>query len=147
MSSCRLWVCLGLLAGLLQAACREPPVPPLPPGVDVQHYDLTLRLDPGASGLQARAVLDVVHPDTLTALPLALAGMVVDSMRVNGMILSPNHRSDRLQVPIQAGRRSSRLDVFYHGAPKKGVYRARYEGQPVLFTDSWPDEGSGWLPG
>ena len=69
--------CLALIAVVAIAACRESPAPRPPTGVDVQHYDLALRLDPATRALQAHVVLDVRHPDSLTALPLAFEALTI----------------------------------------------------------------------
>ena len=48
--------CLALIAVVAIAARRESPALRPPTGVDVQHYDLALRLDPAIRALQAHAV-------------------------------------------------------------------------------------------
>ncbi len=139
-------LCLGMTAWLL-ASCRQQPTPPLPSGVDVQHYDLALRLDPPTRSLQARAVLDICHPDSLTVLPLTFEALTIDTVRVNGVAVVPRRRGDRLWVPLAAGLRTSQVEVVYHGTPRRGLYASAYGAQQVVYTDSWPDQGRGWLPG
>lgn len=136
-------MCLALTA----AACRQPPPLPPPAGVDAQHYDLTIRLDPAAQVFQARAVLDVRHPDTLTALPLAFEDLTIDSIRVNGVAVEAAREDDRLWAPVASGSRASRIEVAYRGWPRLGFYATERGGQQIVYTDSWPDEGRGWLPG
>lgn len=138
-------LCVALLVVL--AACGDPPAPPLPPGIDAQHYDLTLRLDPATQALQARLILDVRHPDSLTTLPLALDALTIDTVRVNGRAVVAERRAGRLYVPLPAGRGASQIEVVYHGTPRQGLYTSAYGAQQVVYTDSWPDKGSGWLPG
>ncbi len=139
--------CLALIAVVAIVACRESPAPRPPTGVDVQHYDLALRLDPATRALQAHVVLDVRHPDSLTALPLAFEALTIDTVRVNGVAVVPERRGSRLWVPLSAGQRASQVEVIYHGTPQRGLYSAAHGSQQVVYTDSWPDHGSGWLPG
>ena len=141
----RFALCLALAVGL--GACRQTPAPPLPAGVDAQHYDLSIELDPTEHVFEARAVLDVRHPDTLTALPLAFEALTVDSVRVNGIEVEARRQDGRLWVPVASGSRASRIEVVYHGWPRVGFYATERSGQQIVYTDSWPDEGRGWLPG
>ena len=141
----RLGLCLALSLAL--TACRRPPIPPPPTGVDAQHYDLAIRLDPAAQTLQARLVLDVHHPDTLAQLPLAFDALAVDSVWVDGVVVRVRHEDGWLWVPLGEGRHRSRIEVAYQGWPRVGFETARYGPQQVVYTDSWPDEGRGWVPG
>ena len=136
-----------LIAVGILAACSDPPASLPPSGLDVAHYDLTLRLDPPTRALQAHAVLDVRHPDSLMVLPLALEALTIDTVRVNGVAVVPERRGLRLRVPLSVGQRASRVEIVYHGTPQRGLYSAAYGSQQVVYTDSWPDDGSGWLPG
>ena len=138
-----LWFALSLAL----AACRRPLSPPPLVGVDAQHYDLAVWLDPAAQGFQARLVLDVHHPDTLAQLPLAFEALAVDSVWVNSVGAAARHEDGRLWVPLEEGRRNSRIKVAYRGWPRVGFGTARHGPQQVVYTDSWPDEGRGWLPG
>ena len=138
-------LCVALIVG--HAACADPPAPPPPSGLDVRHYDLALRLDPATRALQAHATLDVRHPDSLTALPLAFEALTIDTVRVDGVVVVPKRRGSRLSVPLSRGQRASQIDIVYHGTPQRGLYSSNYGPQQVVYTDSWPDDGSGWLPG
>ena len=141
----RLGLCMVLCLAL--AACRRSPIPPPPVGVDAQHYDLALRLDPVAHTLQARLTLAVHHPDTLAQLPLAFEALAVDSVWVNGDVVAARHEDGRLWVPLTEGQGNSRIEVAYWGWPRRGFDTARHGPQQVIYTDSWPDEGRGWMPG
>lgn len=127
--------------------CQPAAEPYAPPGVDVQHYDVSIHLDPATRHLKARVTIDVQRPDTLTRLPLLFEGMTLDSAFVDGEAVTVEREGQRLVVPLPSGQSSSRLTLAYHGTPSTGLYTARHHEQPVTFTDAWPDEGRGWLPG
>ncbi len=119
-----------------------------PEGVDVRHYALDLTLDPERRHLEGTARLDVRHPDTLAALPLLLEGMTVGRVTVDGRPVEAARAegSARLVVPLD-GDTSSTVEIAYSGRPPTGLYAAPYEGQRVVFTDSWPGRARGWMPG
>ncbi len=143
----RAWIVCLMGASCLLMACRQPLGHRPPPGVDVQHYDLAIQLDPASRLFQARAILDVAHPDTLSEVVLALETLTVDSVWVNGQPVRAVHREGRLHIPVEEGLLHSRIAVRYQGWPQRGLHVSRYGGQEVVYTSSWPDEGRGWLPG
>ena len=142
---------LGLILFLFLAACRPamqtaPPPEPMP-GVDVLHYELALRLDPATRMLLGHARLIIHHPDTLSMLSLQLRGMTVDSVLVAGKVTGMNREGSRLSLPLSPGKDTSQVELHYHGIPETGFYERASRSQPVFFSDAWPMDGSGWLPG
>ena len=146
----RLSLLLALGVALSASSCAAQPAADVyvpPPGVDVRHYDLDLRLDPEALGLVGRVVIDVAHPDSLDALPLALTGLDADSVWVNGELVRAVQTAGRLTVPLPSGRTESRIAIAYGGAAAEGLYDGTHAAQQIVYTDSWPDRARGWMPG
>lgn len=136
------------LTGALNAGCRgQQPhdvyVPP--PGVDVRQYDLELQLDPETRRIEAQVNLHVRHPDTLTTLALAFGALDVHRVQVGGDAVDVERSDNRLLVPLD-GDSSSTVEVAYAGVPETGLYEGSYKEQRVVYTDSWPERGRGWLP-
>ncbi|SHK72941.1 M1 family metallopeptidase [Rhodothermus profundi] len=135
------------LALLLWVGCGVPPRPAyLPPvGIDVWHYEVTLRLDPETRRLEGRVTLEVRRTPSATELPLCFDMLTVDSAWVDGQAVAPVRREGRLIIPLN-GTLRNRITLAYHGIPPEGLYEATYLGQRVVFTDSWPYRGCAWLP-
>ena len=132
---------------LALAACRPADAPPLPaPGVDVERYDVALRLDPATLDARGHARLTVAHPDTLGRLVLGLdEAMAIEGVRVDGKPAAFTRDGDRLAVALPAVRRSV-VEVAYGGRVAEGIYRGEAAGQSVLYAEGWPERGAGWLP-
>lgn len=149
------------IAALVSAGCNQSGASraqPAPAGVDVQHYDLSLRLQPASGEMEATAVLDVAHPDTLQTLSLALEDLTVEVVRVDGQAVDVQHRGGVLQIPLVTGEKTveesgeaasfttSQVEIRYHGRSQLGYEERSHDGQTVYFTDTWPDRARGWLP-
>ena len=114
--------------------------------IDVQHYSITLKINPSNSYLEGEAVIKAIHTDTLEWLPLSLTGLTITYADVNGTEVEPvRHRSDVL-VPLAERADRSIVTLKYTGIPHTGVYITEYEDHNILYTDSWPDRGAGWMP-
>ena len=142
-----LYLGVGFALGLAGLRCQPEAAPYPPRGVDARHYDVSLRLDPATRYVEARVTIEIQRSDSLTRLPLLFDGMMLDSAFVDGAPADLNREGQRLVVSLPGGQTTSRLSFVYHGTPATGLYTARHEGQAVTFTDAWPDEGRGWLPG
>jgi aminopeptidase N len=141
---------LSLVFGsmLFASACSVPqPMPIASPGLDVEHYDLTLALDPATGALQGQAAINVRHSGSAVVLPLMFEGLQVSEVLVNEAPVQPDLRPGGFDVPLPDSRNASVVKVSYQGVPAQGLYREEYEGQEVVFTDSWPDRARGWFPG
>lgn len=144
----RRWGCiagLGLL--LLGVGCSRPPhsayLPPV--GIDVRHYEVALRLDPETRRLQGQVAIELHRTPSALELPLCFERLMVDSVQVDGRAVAPVRRGQRLIIPLNDAQQV-RVVLAYHGIPSDGLYEATYLGQRVVFTDSWPYRGCGWLP-
>lgn len=142
----------SLLVALLATAacaagCREaPPVPTAQPGVDVRHYTVDLTLDEQALVVDARAVLTVAVADSVAILRLTLDGPTVTGVEVDGASVPFRYEGRTLAVDVPPGD-TVEVAVGYRGRPVAGLYREWVDGEPVTFTDGWPDRVAGWLPG
>ena len=150
---------LAALLALLLAACGGGPAegdgvdaPGPQAGVDVQRVRAELRLDPATLRLDATAVLEVAHPDTLRTLVLGLDDpLEIVTVHVDGAPVLFWREGDALHVPLAAPatggrRRTSSVEVVYGGTPAAGLYADDAAGQRVVYTDGWPDRTAGWLP-
>lgn len=148
MLSRRLVGAVGLIVGVLYlVGCRTAVDSGPLPGVDVQHYDVHLHLDRSTTHIEAQATLTVHLSDTTDALRLALDGLDVDTVRVDGILVTAAHRRGVLTVPGPLPPGLHRVYVRYAGTPDSGLYSREVADQPVRFTDSWPVRGRGWFPG
>lgn len=145
------YLLLHLIATVMVSvtACRAQPedVYTPPPGVDVVHYELDLRLLPEEMYLYGHARLHVRSSKTLLELPLALTGLDVDSVLVDGDRVEVTLEDERLYVPLPDGGGERHIDIAYRGGPVEGLYAEAHDGQMVIYTDSWPDRVKGWMPG
>ena len=89
-------------------------------GLDVTHYDLTLRSDPGVDRLTGRAVLSIVAKTRLTQIALDFAGPQVLGVKLNGRAVRHAQVGEKLLVlppaPTVAGTAFT-LTVSYSGTP------------------------------
>ncbi|GBD02047.1 Aminopeptidase N [bacterium HR18] len=145
----RRWIAIWQGVGLLGlVACSTPPQDFYrpPPGVNVQHYAVSLTLEPETRRLEAQVMLEVRHQRNVAELPLCFtAALTIDSARVGDRPVQPVRRGERLVMPLSGSTRSQ-LTLWYHGIPEVGLYAGQHAGQTVVFTDSWPYRGCGWLP-
>ncbi len=136
---------LGVLVLAWCWGCRDAP-PPVQPGVDVQHYRLHLRLDPATWHLNGHAHIRLTRPDSLDTIRLHLADLTVDSMWVDGQLVRFQHAGVHLYLPLCTQATSTEIDIWYHGIPARGLHTETVYGEPVVFTDTWPEDTRGWMP-
>ncbi|MDX1438720.1 MAG: M1 family metallopeptidase [Rubricoccaceae bacterium] len=116
-------------------------------GVDVLRYELTLSIDPETRHLDGVASLVVHHPDTLSVLQLQLRPeMDVHRVSLGGAPGPYLHDNGRLDIGGLSGD-SSIVEIAYRGTMRTGIRDGMVGDQHVLFSESWPMVGAGWLPG
>ncbi|WP_407538537.1 M1 family metallopeptidase [Deinococcus radiomollis] len=89
-------------------------------GLDVTHYDLSLRSDPGVDRLTGRAVLSIVARQTLSQLNLDFAGPQVLGVKLDGKAVRHAQVGEKLLVlpPVSiASGTAFTLTVSYSGTP------------------------------
>ncbi|MET7859244.1 M1 family metallopeptidase [Streptomyces sp. NPDC005318] len=137
---CLATACSGGVVGTPGAAgLRDPYFPKAGNGgYDVTHYDLTLDVDPAAHRIRGTAVITARATQDLSAFNLDLAGLTVESARVEGSPAAFNRAARELTL---------RPDAEVESRLRRGrTFRTvvRYSGSPLTLTD--PDGSKeGWL--
>lgn len=89
-------------------------------GYDVQHYDLTLDIDPGEGGMTGIATIVAVATQPLTRFNLDLSGLTVDGVMVGAAPAAFVRHAHELEItpatPLLPGERFT-TTVTYHGRP------------------------------
>lgn len=112
----------------------------------MHHYEVTLSLDPERAHVTGHARLAVTGGEN--ALSLGFANLRVDSLRVNDRRVAYDQRNDAIGITTGRSTRDTLIvDVWYVGAPHVGLSQETYMGERLVYTDGWPDEVRGWLPG
>lgn len=126
-------------------------------GYNVQHYDLTLEIDPGAGALEGVATLTAVATQPLTRFNLDLAGLTVDAVTVNEAAAAFTRRGHELAITPAAALPAGALftaTVAYHGAPAPiadpsvGFSRIGWQQEEgTIFMINEPSGAMTWFPG
>ena len=121
---------------------------PYQPGVDVQHYDISLTLPPSGNAIRAIAQITARRARTVDTLRLDLVGLTVDAVSVNGRARSARTDSTTIAVPLSANDgQQVRVSVRYHGAPSDGlIIREDSSRGWSAFGDNWPNRARFWIP-
>ncbi len=149
------WLILGIIGLLVSCSGGKGREAAIPSALlDIQHYQLSLHLDPQTGYMQATAWIDVVHPEADTSLVFAFEELIVDSVRVDKKHVVFEQTETALTVHLDGGQTEqisqqtrSQFEITYHGKTQLGYEAATHDGHPVYFTDTWPNRGRGWLPG
>jgi aminopeptidase N len=145
------------LAGLLAASFLGADTYPRQPGIDVQHYVFRLELGDASDAIRGETTVTVrLRQDGVPRVVLDLAtpkddkGMSVDAVALDGKPVAHVHRADRLEIPLDGNRKAGavvKLDIRYGGVPAAGLkFLKNKHGERVVFSESWPDQASQWLP-
>ena len=131
-----------------QSAPRATAVPTYQPGIDVQHYDVTLDLPDTGAFLRGDVTLALRRQAGVARLRLDLvSGMTVRSVEVNGAAVVAQRTNDRLEVPLPDAGDSVAVRVVYDGTVRDGlIVRRDARGRWTWFGDNWPDRARQWLP-
>lgn len=130
------------------------------PRIDVAHYDVTVRADPGRKEIAGTAVLDLA-PTTSEPLPsftLDLKGPEITTVTVDGQEAAVAATDDGDEVEIEpadplAPGREVEVEVRYEGTPRSGTFpdtqipigwQADKDGG--WFAMSEPDGTASWVP-
>ncbi|MBX3313954.1 MAG: M1 family metallopeptidase [Actinobacteria bacterium] len=137
----------------------DPVVPGLgDPRIDVSHYDLTLRADPGQDRISGTAVLTLsaVTAEPLDDLTLDLRGPTVDEVEVDGEPARARAEGDQVVItpaaPLQPGEDAT-VRITYGGEPRTGRLLdldiptgLRHDDAGGWFALSQPDGTRTWAP-
>lgn len=125
------------LGAALAARAAEPPGG----GLDVEHYEVTLRPDFEAHALTGRTDITVrSRRDGLAALTFSPNRLVIDGATVDGHEVAPGETADALSFalprPLRAGEAVT-LSVAFHGVPARGMVFGRRSVTTRYFTCDW----------
>jgi aminopeptidase N len=117
-------------------------------GIDVEDYALSLALPERGNIIRGDAVLTVLRTASVDTLVLDLIALTVDSVLVDGRIVTFARTPGHLAVPLPAGRSGRfRVEVAYRGAVQDGlIIRTDGEGRWTGFGDNWPNRARYWIP-
>src|SRR5438552_10284641 len=118
------------------------------PGIDVLDYNLSLELPARGNEIAGDAVLSVRRTARVDTLVLDLVGLVVDSVRVDGVRASFSRPAGEIHVALPQGVTGTfRVDVAYRGAVEDGlIIRTDGAGRWTGFGDNWPNRARYWIP-
>lgn len=151
---------MTMLAAGIAAAAPDPFFPTHgDDGIDVQHYDLRLRVGDRPTALAARARLRVRSTRALDRFALDLHGLAVRSVRIDGAVAAFEQRDDKLLItlpePVARGRLFT-ATVRYAGdvdplpdpviAPETGGQLGWRSHRDAAFVVSEPVGASTWFP-
>src|SRR5438874_8836121 len=121
---------------------------PYRPGIDVLDYNLSLELPAHGNEIAGDAVLSLRRTARVDTLVLDLVGLVVDSVRVDGVRASFSRPAGEIHVALPQGVTGTfRVDVAYRGAAEDGlIIRTDGAGRWTGFGDNWPNRARYWIP-
>jgi aminopeptidase N len=87
---------------------------------DVNHYDITLTVDPSANTIKGATTIEAVALSNLNRFNLDMSGLVVDSVSVDGDVAEfTRHQMEMTVSPRSplAAKQAFTVAVTYHGTP------------------------------
>ncbi|WP_425147264.1 M1 family metallopeptidase [Deinococcus sp.] len=125
------------------------------PGLDVTHYDLSLKTDPGSDQIEGRAVLSVTARSDLSQIGLDFAGPVASEVLLDEQPARFVQAGEKLLIlppqPLRAGTRFT-LSVAYRGKPAApldpdlGIRLGWIATPGGSYTLSEPNAAHGYFP-
>ncbi|GGQ96669.1 M1 family metallopeptidase [Deinococcus ruber] len=123
------------------------------PGLDVTHYDLSIRSDPRIDTLSGRAVLSITALSDLNQIALDFAGPITSDVLLNGQAARFAQVGEKLLIlppaPLKAGTRFT-LGVTYQGTPALhldlGLRLGWITQDDASYTYSEPDGAHTYFP-
>ncbi|NUO64170.1 MAG: M1 family metallopeptidase [Gemmatimonadaceae bacterium] len=136
-----------VLGDCAPAPSASAPVTPVAAStIDVRHYDFAITLPDDGPVIRGVGTLSVAKGRGSATLPLDLL-LPIDSVAVDGRIVTATPRDGGATVPLDGAGDSTRVTVWYHGAPQDGLIISRDpRGGWQAFGDNWPNRGRHWLP-
>lgn len=118
------------------------------PGIDVQHYDLSIDLPDSGATFEGRAVLTIRRTARVDTLVLDLLALRVDSVLVNGRSTAFGRDQATISIPLPAGSGDElTVTVRYGGRPANGlIIKTDSLGRWSAFGDNWPNNARHWIP-
>ncbi|HEY4324152.1 MAG TPA: M1 family metallopeptidase [Mucilaginibacter sp.] len=125
------------------------------PGIDVQHYNFSIRLNDQNDTIKGDATIQVKFLKDVKTLQLNLVkpngsgkGMLVSAVKEDGRNLSFSQDTDLLKINIKASANSIHsFTIIYKGVPADGLIISTNKfGHRTFFGDNWPNRAHNWLP-
>jgi aminopeptidase N len=122
-------------------------------GYDVQHYTISLEIDPQGGRITGDTVVDAVATQDLTAFYLDLIGLEVSAIEVDEVTATFRRDGQELGIvlpkPLRAGGRFS-VRVSYSGVPVRLSIKPYAMGWQkmgdTIFTIDEPQGAASWFP-
>lgn len=125
-------------------------------GYDVQHYTITLGVDPPANTVEGLVTISAIASESLSSFNLDFRDLTVDSITVNEAVAEFSRNDDELTIrPAQplAKDQPFTVEVKYHGSPgmitiQAGGFRMGWAHSESGAINVWgePDAASTWFP-
>jgi len=128
------------------------------PRIDVHHYDVTLRADPGEDDIAGHAIVALAArtAEPLASFTLDLRGPTVRSVSVGGEPAEADHRGDQVVItpttPLEPGELTT-VELTYAGHPELGELMGlgidtglQHDDRGGWFAMSQPDGTRTWMP-
>ncbi|ULH16574.1 M1 family metallopeptidase [Deinococcus sp. KNUC1210] len=123
------------------------------PGLDVTHYDLSIRSDPRIDTLSGQAVLNITALSDLNQIALDFAGPTTSEVLLNDQVARFAQVGEKLLIlpstPLKAGTRFT-LGVTYQGTPALhldlGLRLGWITQDDASYTYSEPDAAHTYFP-
>ena len=125
-------------------------------GYDVQHYTITLDIDPPANLVVGSVSITAIPSENLASFNLDFHGMTVDSVTVNNLPAEFSRNEDELTIrpakPLEANRPFTTA-IQYQGSPEMiliqgGPFQMGWSHTRDGIINVWgePDAASTWFP-
>jgi aminopeptidase N len=125
------------------------------PGIDVQHYNFTIRLSDENDTIKGETTIRIKFLKDINAFQLNLVqtnstgkGMLVSAVKEGDRNLSFSLDSDLLNIKTKAAENSVHsFTITYKGVPADGLIISTNKfGHRTFFGDNWPTRAHNWLP-
>lgn len=139
----------SLLLLIAIISCTHLPGQSYNPGIDVQHYDFSLKVSDTSDRIIGEAVVTVQFKTRTDSFLLDLAGrMKVSSVKENGRSLKFRQGKEQLVIyAIGTSGYQSTYTIRYSGIPADGLIISKNKfGHRGFFGDNWPNRAHHWLP-
>ncbi|HSL43987.1 MAG TPA: M1 family metallopeptidase [Anaerolineales bacterium] len=125
-------------------------------GYDVQHYTITLNVDPPANAVEGSTTITAIPSEYLSSFNLDFHGLTVDSVTVNDSAAKFSRNEEELTIeppaPLGVGQPFTTV-VQYHGSPEMimiqgGPFQMGWSHAESGAINVWgePDAASTWFP-
>lgn len=124
-------------------------------GIDVQHYNFSLRLNDSNNIIKGNAVITTKFTKSLNEVVFDLVnkneegkGMTVTSVKRNGAPIQYSQDAQHLIIHERAlASEEKTYNISYDGVPEDGLIISDNQfRQRVFFGDNWPNRAHNWLP-